>query len=97
MDPQGAEGVGTDPALEQGLHPSAGTAYRQVQTDQSELCPGNRYFYLKAAVNGYFIYDGVLDVIVLRGVKKEVEGRKDFFYKRIEHKRDQVLALIEEL
>jgi hypothetical protein len=36
-------------------------------------------------------------VLVLREVKKEVQDRKDFFYKRIERRKEQVLAMLQEL
>ena len=38
-----------------------------------------------------------MDVLVLREVKKEVQDRKDFFYKRVERRKEQVLTLMQEL
>jgi hypothetical protein len=36
-------------------------------------------------------------VLVLKGVKKEVDLKKDLFYKRVENKKEQVFALLQEL
>jgi hypothetical protein len=36
-------------------------------------------------------------VIVLRGVKNEVDRKKDLFYKRVENKKAQIFALLQEL
>lgn len=48
-------------------------------------------------INCYLIYDGFLSVIVLRGVKKEVDLKKELFYKRVENRKAQVFALMKEL
>ena len=38
---------------------------------------------LGGAINCYFFYQGLLDVIVLNAVKNEVQEKKDLFYKRV--------------
>lgn len=48
-------------------------------------------------INCYLIYDGMLSVIVLRGVKEEVDLKKDLFYKRVENRKAQIFALMKEL
>jgi hypothetical protein len=38
-----------------------------------------------------------MSILVLRNVKKEVDMKKDLFYRRVENKKEQILALMEEL
>jgi hypothetical protein len=57
----------------------------------------NRYIFQYEVINLYLIYDGTLSVIVLRGVKNEVDRKKDLFYKRVENKKAQIFALLQEL
>jgi hypothetical protein len=50
--------------------------------------------FISLVLNSYFIYDGLLNVIVLRNVKKEVEEKREIFYKRVESRKEQIFALM---
>ena len=49
------------------------------------------------ALNGYFFYQGILEVIVLHKVLEEVRQKKQLFYTRMDSRRNQVKSLMREL
>ena len=70
---------------------------RQISHNQSRMCRWFGYIFHNKAINCYLIYDGVLSILVLKRVKNEVDLKKDLFYRRVENKKAQVLALMKEL
>jgi hypothetical protein len=51
----------------------------------------DKYFWIKKVMNSYFIYNGCLDVIVMKNAINEIRVKTDIFNERMFNKKKKIL------